>query len=233
MVRTNGGAEAPRTRTSLPAALVTLAVALALAVACMGAFVARDAGAATAAQTKLSELSVKPAGTMTGYSRDKFPHWSDAQENGWVLPYGTPDPASCDARDAALIRDGRGAEKMGRYCTVISGTWVDPYGGLTYTTPSDIDIDHVVPLANAWRSGAASWTTAKREAFANRPLDVLAVEDNLNASKGDKGPEAWEPPRTAYHCIYATKWVNIKHYWKLSVTSAEKGALSQMLSTCP
>ena len=122
---------------------------------------------------------------------------------------------------------------MGRYCTVISGYWVDPYGGRAYTNPSDIDIDHFVPLANAWRSGAASWTTAKREAFANRPLGLLAVEDNLNASKGDKGPEAWKPPRTAYHCTYATKWVNVKHYWKLSVTSAEKGALSSMLSTCP
>ncbi len=137
-----------------------------------------------------------------------------------------------DARDAALIRDGRGAEQMGRYCDVVSGTWVDPYGGRTYANPSDIDIDHFVPLANAWRSGASSWTTAKREAFANRPLGLLAVEDNLNASKGDRGPEAWKPPRTAYHCTYASKWVNVKHYWKLSVTSAEKGALTQMLSTC-
>ncbi len=230
MAKTNG-ASAPMT-TNIPTILVTLAAALALALALSTAFVARNAEALTAAQTKLSELAVKPAGTMTGYSRDKFPHWSDAQENGWVLPAGTPDPASCDARDAALIRDGRGAEKTGRYCTVISGTWVDPYGGVTYTNPSDIDIDHVVPLANAWRSGA-SWTTAKRESFANRPLDVLAVEDDLNASKGDKGPEAWKPPRTSYHCTYATKWVNIKHYWKLSVTSAEKGALSEMLSTCP
>ncbi len=232
MARTNGGADAPRTQTNMAAALVTLAAALFVALALSAAFVARDSGAATAAQTKLSELRVKAAGSMTGYSREKFPHWSDAQEYGWVLPSTTPDPGSCDARDGALIRDGRGAEKMGRYCDVISGTWVDPYGGLTYTNPSDIDIDHMVPLANAWRSGASSWTTAKREAFANRPLGLLAVEDNLNASKGDRGPEAWKPPRTAYHCTYATKWVNVKHYWKLSVTSAEKGALTQMLSTC-
>lgn len=211
---------------------MTLAAALFAALALSAAFVARDAEAATAAQTKLSELRVKAQGSMTGYSREKFPHWSDAREYGWVLPSGTPDPGSCDARDGALIRDGRGAEQMGRYCKVISGTWVDPYGGRAYTNPSDIDIDHFVPLANAWRSGAASWTTAKREAFANRPLGLLAVEDNLNASKGDKGPEAWKPPRTAYHCTYAAKWVNVKHYWKLSVTSAEKSALSGMLSTC-
>lgn len=157
---------------------------------------------------------------MTGYSREKFPHWSNAQEYGWVLPSTTPDPASCAARDAALIRDGRGAEQMGRYCAVISGYWVDPYGGRTYTNPSDIDIDHFVPLANAWRSGASQWTTAKRESFANRPLGLLAVEDNLNASKGDKGPEAWKPPRTAYHCTYATKWINVKHYWIFSARLA-------------
>ena len=60
----------------------------------------------------------------------------------------------------------------------------------------------------------------------------MAVEDNANQEKGDKGPEAWKPPRKAYHCVYARKWINIKHYWTLSVTSAEKSALKQMLSTC-
>lgn len=129
-------ASARRTRTNVPAILVTLFVALALAIAFSATLIARDAGAATAAQTKLSELVVKPAGTMTGYSRDKFLHWSDAREYGWTLPSSTPDPGSCDARDAALIRDGPGAERMGRYCAVISGTWVDPYGGRTYTNPS-------------------------------------------------------------------------------------------------
>ncbi len=117
-------------------------------------------------------------------------------------------------------------------CYVERGRWFDPYTGHTYYSPSDIDVDHVVPLANAWRSGASSWTTAKRGRFANVPLDLLAVEDNANASKGDKGPEAWRPPRSAYHCTYSKKWINIKHYWSLSVTSAEKSALKQMLGTC-
>ena len=71
---------------------------------------------------------------------------------------------------------------------------------------------------------------AKKERFANVPLDLLSVEDN--ASKGDDGPEEWKPPRTAYHCAYSKKWINVKHYWTLSVTRAEKSALKQMLSTC-
>ena len=182
---------------------------------------------------QLQELRVKPAGSMTGYSRAKFPHWSNAQKYGWAIPAGTPDPASCDARDAALIRDGRGTERIGRYCDVQSGTWFDPYTGRTYYAPSDIDVDHIVPLANAWRSGASSWTTATRERFANVPSNLLSVEDNANQSKGDKGPEAWKPPRTTYHCTYAKAWIRIKHDWKLSVTSAEKNALQSMLATCP
>lgn len=192
---------------------------------------AQAAPSAGTARQQLSELRVRPAGSMSGYSREKFPHWSDAQEYGWKLPAGTPDPGSCDARDAALIRDGRD-ERVGRYCEVESGRWFDPYGGQTYTDPSDIDIDHVAPLANAWRSGASSWTTAKRERFANVPRDLLSVDDGLNQSKGDKGPEAWKPPRKAYWCAYSKKWIGIKYQWRLSVTSAEKSALRQMLGTC-
>ena len=145
-------------------------------------------------------------------------------------PAGRPDPESCDARDAALIRDGR-EERVEAYCDVASGNWFDPYGGQSYTDPGDIDIDHVVPLANAWRSGASSWSTTERESFANVPRDLLSVDDGLNQSKGDKGPEAWKPPRKAYWCVYAKRWIGIKHYWSLSVTDAERSALEQMLGT--
>jgi hypothetical protein len=225
----------------LPASIGLLALALVVALAVLAFGPARDgapsvvdtAGAATSpSQQKLAELRVRGAGSMTGYSRERFDHWSNAQSYGWTIPSWVPDPGSCDARDAALVRDGKGEEDVGRYCDVNSGTWFDPYTGNTYYDPSDIDVDHVVPLANAWRSGASTWTDAKRERFANIPLDLLSVEDNANASKGDKGPEAWKPPRTAYHCAYARKWINIKHYWRLSVTSQEKSALEQMLGTC-
>ena len=186
---------------------------------------------ADASRRQLSELRVRPAGSMAGNSREEFPHWSDAREFGWRLSGGTPDPESCDARDAALIRDGR-EERVDAYCDVASGSWFDPYGGQTYTDPEDIDIDHIVPLANAWRSGASSWDTVKRESFANVPRDLLSVDDGLNQSKGDKGPEAWKPPRKAYWCVYAKRWIGIKHYWDLSVTDAERSALKRMLGRC-
>ena len=206
------------------------AVVLALVVSMSATRV--DAGAATPGYYgKLSALQLRADGSMSGYSRDKFRHWSDAQEYGWRLPASTPDPTSCDARDAALIRDGRG-EVVRDGCYVVRGRWFDPYTGHTYYRPSDIDVDHVVPLAEAWRTGASRWSAAKRERFANIRLDVLSVEDNANQSKGDRAPEAWKPPRKAYWCTYARKWINIKYYWRLTATNSEKTALKQMLSTC-
>lgn len=168
---------------------------------------------------------------MTGYSRDKFRHWSDAQEYGWRLASGTPDPGSCDVRDAALIRDGRRV-RVGSGCHVSHGRWFDPYTGNLYYRPSDIDIDHMVPLAEAWRTGAKRWSAAKRESFANNRGEVLSVEDNANASKEDCEPEAWKPPRKAYWSTYSKKWINIKHRWNLTATYAEKRALRNMLGTC-
>ncbi len=215
-----------------PKAGLAFLVALAslLAVLALGLVAPQEALGATPAE-KLAELRVRPEGSMVGYSREEFPHWSDAQEYGWRLPASTPDPGSCDVREAALIRDGE-EEVVGSGCSVGSGRWFDPYTGNTYLQPSDIDIDHIVPLANAWRSGVASWGPAKRGRFANVPPDVLAVEDNANQEKGDKGPEAWKPPRKAYHCTYSKKWINVKHQWTLSVTREERSALKQMLSTC-
>lgn len=179
-----------------------------------------------AARTTLEELSVSEPGSMSGYSREKFDHWSKASEFGWEAPED-----SCDTRDAALIRDGKGVE-VGSGCKVESGTWLDPYTTNTYTDPQDIDIDHVVPLANAWRSGASSWNDNEREAYANAPDVVLSVEDNANQEKGDKGPEAWRPPNEKIWCDYAVRWVGIKSDYGLSVNQQEKDALTEMLDTC-
>lgn len=178
------------------------------------------------AREALRELEVAPPGSMAGYSREKFPHWSDAEEFGWEAP----DP-SCDVRDAALIRDGEDVE-VREGCDVASGEWSDPYTGNTYTDPSEIDIDHVVPLANAWRSGASSWDEGRRERYANDPEVLLSVEDDANQEKGDKGPEAWKPPRREYWCEYAIRWVGIKAGYDLSVNAQEKAALEKMLGTC-
>ncbi len=178
------------------------------------------------ASEALTKLEVAPPGSMTGYSRERFRHWSDADEFGW----DAPDP-SCDVRDAALIRDGEDVE-VGDGCKVASGKWLDPYTGRTYSDPSDIDVDHVVPLAEAWRSGASSWGDERRERYANDPNVLLSVEDNANQAKGDKGPEAWKPPNEEEWCDYAERWIRIKVEYDLSVDEEEKAALEQMLGTC-
>jgi hypothetical protein len=181
------------------------------------------------ALSMLEGLSVAPPGSMAGYSRERFPHWaSEAERYGWQEPDG-----SCDVRDAALIRDGDGVEIDGD-CSITSGTWLDPYTGKTLKNSSEVDIDHVVPLANAWRSGASSaaWSTADREAYANDPEVLLSADAGANRTKGDKGPEAWKPPNRAYWCEYARRWIWIKSDWHLTVNPAEKSSLRQMLGTC-
>jgi hypothetical protein len=182
--------------------------------------------AAASAGKKLASLEVAQPNSMSGYSREKFKHWSKAEEFGWSVPQ-----SSCDSREAALIRDGKNVE-VASGCKVVSGDWHDPYTGRTFTKPSDIDIDHVVPLANAWRSGASSWSDAERERYANAPDVLLSVEDNANQEKGDKGPEAWKPPSKAEWCDYATRWIGVKDKYHLSVNPQEKNALQEMLGTC-
>ena len=177
----------------------------------------------------LERLTVAPSGSMAGYSREEFAHWaSDAASYGWREPDG-----SCDVRDAALIRDGQGV-RIDADCSVTAGTWLDPYTGKALPDPSVIDIDHVVPLANAWRSGAgsAAWSTADREAYANDPEVLLSTDAGANRTKGDKGPEAWKPPNRDYWCEYSRRWIWIKSDWRLSVNPAEKTALRQMRATC-
>jgi hypothetical protein len=185
------------------------------------------APSASAAREMLRGLLVAPVGSMAGYSREEFPHWAaDGTEFGWDEPDG-----SCDVRDDALIRDGRGVE-VDEECSFTSGAWLDPYTGRTLTGPGEVDIDHVVPLANAWRSGAASWDEEEREAYANDPGVLLSVDDAENQIKGDKGPEAWRPPDTDYSCEYARRWISIKHRWKLTINTNEKATLQDMLKGC-
>jgi len=171
------------------------------------------------ARAELASLVIAKPASMTGYSRDKFPHWRNAGPN-------------CDVRDAVLIRDGDDIKKDG--CNVTGGSWKSWYDGKTVTTLDTVDIDHMVPLANAWRSGAADWTTEKRSDFANdldRP-QLFAVSASSNRSKGDQSPDQWKPPSRDAWCAYARDWITVKTHWKLTVTEPEKAALGDMLSTC-
>jgi hypothetical protein len=175
---------------------------------------------AATARTYLGELTVSTEGSTSGYSRDKFPHW--------ITQSGT-----CDTRETVLKRDGTNVVTSSS-CAATSGTWKSPYDGATWTAASDVDIDHMVPLAEAWQSGASSWTTAQRQSFANdltRP-QLLAVTDNVNQSKSDRDPAEWMPPSASYDCMYARMWVHVKHYYDLTVDSAEKSTLQSVLNGC-
>ncbi|KAF9733263.1 hypothetical protein PMIN02_011256 [Paraphaeosphaeria minitans] len=174
----------------------------------------------SSATTLLVGLTVKAQGPQDGYSRDLFPHW--------ITQSGT-----CNTRETVLKRDGTNVVTDSA-CASTSGTWKSPYDGATWTAASDVDIDHIIPLSNAWKSGASAWTTAQRQAFANDLTNpqLAAVTDSVNSSKGDKGPEDWKPPLTSYYCTYAKMWVKVKSVYKLTVTSAEKTALTSMLGTC-
>ena len=172
------------------------------------------------AQSELNALTVAAEGSLSGYSRDRFPHW--------ITISGT-----CDTRETVLKRDGTGVT-VNSACTATAGSWYSPYDGATWTKASDVDIDHVVPLAEAWRSGASSWTDSKRQSYANDLTDpqLIAVTDNVNESKGDQDPSTWQPSRTAFRCTYAEMWIKVKSVWKLTLQSAEKTALQGMLNGC-
>ncbi|KAL9116337.1 MAG: hypothetical protein Q9187_007139, partial [Circinaria calcarea] len=167
------------------------------------------------AQSLLAGLRVAPQGSSTGYSRDLFPQWS--------TQYG-----ACNTREVVLKRDGTGVVQSSITCEATSGSWRSPFDGATWTLASDVDIDHMVPLSNAWKSGAAAWTTSRRQTFANDLSNpqLWAVTDNVNQAKGDSGPETWKPPLTSFYCTYAASWVKVKSVYSLSVTSAERSALS-------
>jgi hypothetical protein len=175
---------------------------------------------ASAARTQLNALTVRAEGSSSGYSRDLFPHWSTVS-------------GACDTRETVLRRDGSGVT-VDSSCRATGGSWFSVYDGITETAASDIDIDHVVPLAEAWRSGASGWSTARREDFANSlgTAQLVAVTDNSNQSKGDRDPAAWRPTRASFHCTYARMWIGAKYSWGLSLQSAEKTALQSMLNTC-
>ncbi|HWM02665.1 MAG TPA: DUF1524 domain-containing protein [Actinophytocola sp.] len=175
---------------------------------------------AATAQSELGQLTVAADGSMDGYDRELFPHWSTIE-------------GSCNAREMVLKRDGDGVE-TGTDCAPTSGSWTSPYDGDTWTDPADVDIDHMVPLAAAWRTGASSWTTAEREAFANdlSSPQLWAVTDNVNQSKGDQTPDTWKPPLQSHWCEYSRAFIHVKFIYDLTVNSAEQAALSDMLGTC-
>ncbi|MBZ4321589.1 HNH endonuclease family protein [Streptomyces huiliensis] len=206
-------------RISVTAGLAALAGAIVLNGPSAQAAPPAPADAATA-RSYVDALTVRPEGTLDGYSRAQFPHW--------ITQHG-----QCNTREVVLQRDGQDVEQDAK-CAAVEGTWYSPYDGATWHDAADIDIDHVVPLAEAWRSGADKWTKADRQKYANdlTRSQLIAVTDRVNQAKGDKDPAKWMPSRADYACTYVRMWVTVKHDYKLTVDSAEKNKLAAVLKGC-
>jgi uncharacterized protein DUF1524 len=175
---------------------------------------------ASTAVSRLSSLTVAAESHHSSYNRDLFPHWITIT-------------GSCNTREQVLKRDGSNVV-VNSSCAATAGSWRSPFDGATWTNPSDVDIDHMVPLAEAWSSGAWAWSTPQRQTYANDlgGPELWAVTDNVNQSKGDQDPASWQPPLASFRCTYARAWIQVKWFYHLTVDSAEKSALNGMLATC-
>lgn len=180
------------------------------------------------ALTQLDSLTVAKDGPMKGYTREKFPHWRDASSFGWPEEPST----KCNTRQAALYRDATDITIKKGTCSITGGKWLDPYTATWYTKATELQVDHIVPIAEAWRAGAAKWTTDERATMANDPLVLVPVQGSANGAKGDKGPEAWKPPNKASHCLYAERYTAVKAKYRLTVSPEEKTALAGMIGAC-
>lgn len=173
-------------------------------------------------QTLLNQLPTA-AEVSAGYDRALFPHWSDLDRNG------------CDARGDVLFVEGNPRPTVRPGCVLNGGSWRSAYDGVQTSNPSTFDIDHLVPLNEAWQSGANRWTTDTRQRFANDTTygpSLIAVSATSNRSKGDSEPHQWMPPLPGYHCTYLTHWVGVKWRWQLSVDATERNFLSTRLAAC-
>jgi hypothetical protein len=156
-----------------------------------------------------------------GYDRRLFPTWFDLDRDG------------CDARAQGLVRDSTTPAVLAAGCAVTGGTWVSTYDGITTTDPSEVEVDHVVALKEAWDSGASAWSPEERTAYANDtsdPRTLRTVSATSNASKGDADPSNWMPPNRADWCRYAGDVVAVKARWGLSMDQSEGGRIKNVLN---
>ncbi len=183
---------------------------------------------AAAARTLLGGLAVRPWATGARYDRtaDFGDAWIDVDRNG------------CDTRNDVLARDLSGVRRSST-CKVLSGLLTSPYSGARISfvkgprTSELVQIDHVVALSDAWRTGAQNLSPEQRVAFANDPLELLAVDGASNDDKGSQDASAWLPANAGYRCAYVTRQIRVKAKYRLWVTPSERGALLRVLSGCP
>jgi hypothetical protein len=173
------------------------------------------------------QLAIAPASHEDTYDRDQF------GSSGWI----DADDDCQDTRAEVLIEESTVPVTFTttRDCTVATGQWTDPWSGTASTSARALDIDHTVPLANAWRSGAWAWTPEQRLEYANDLADAVHLDAILlgeNRSKGDNGPEEWRPPSRSAWCAYAQAWTQIKARWQLTAMPAEWNAVLDLAQAC-
>ncbi|MFE7359321.1 HNH endonuclease family protein [Streptomyces sp. NPDC057543] len=159
----------------------------------------------------------------TGYKRDSFRHWIDE------------DGDSCSTRNEVLIAEAVKAPEQGARCTLAGGEWLSYYDEVTVTDARKLDIDHMVPLAEAWDSGASAWDADRRMRYANdlgAERSLVAVTAKTNRSKADKDPSEWMPPAESAKCIYLADWTGTKLRWKLTADDKERTALETLAKGC-
>ncbi|MGW5679944.1 HNH endonuclease family protein [Streptomyces sp. NPDC003860] len=183
-------------------------------------------GGRTGGTTLADAIDQLPVATekRAGYTRAAFKHW-----NAGLKPDG------CDTRDEVLLAEAVKAPKPGAGCKLAGGSWRSYYDDTVVNAASRLDIDHMVPLAEAWDSGAYGWTAARREAYANdqgQAASLVAVTAKSNRSKADQDPAKWMPPSKETHCTYAADWVSTKLRWKLSADQDEVDALTRTATDC-
>lgn len=177
----------------------------------------------TTASALFDELAFQPEDVSSAYDRALFNHWVDADSNG------------CDTRQEVLATESRVPVTYSSGCTITAGDWYSWYDGASWTNPSDVDIDHLVPLQEAWQSGAYRWTPEQRQAYANDlgfGQSLEAVTDQVNQAKGAKDFAEWKPGAyldASPNCEYAQAWVAVKWRWNLTVDSSERDALNAVL----
>lgn len=159
-----------------------------------------------------------------GYDRDLFKHWIDADHDG------------CSTRAEVLLEEATTPPETTGRCTLTGGAWHSYYDDATVDVAGSLDIDHMVPLAEAWDSGAYNWTAQRRQDYANdlsEPRALVAVTARTNRSKADQDPATWMPPHQPAHCTYITDWVTVKTRWALAVDTAEHTVLRDQAAFCP
>lgn len=172
----------------------------------------------------LKLLEIKGRAPKTGYSREEF-------YDGW------PDVDGCSLRQRIIKRElGDTAVLDG--CYVVAGEYDEPYTGehLVFTERSqisEIQIDHVVALSDAWQKGAQKLSAEERYELATDPLNLLAVDGDANKQKSDGDAATWLPKNKKFRCQYVARQVSVKYKYGLWVTQAEREAIERILINCP